>query len=266
MQMEFKSVIFLALLSPGIAAAAVFQGIYGSVNVGMIQSYEKLQHDIDISFPAGPTTLENLTVTHNPQVYLNHISALGGLSLGYAFMMNPGFSLGAEFRGTIQHLDMQQGTNVNINKIHTQSAFVSRVKMDSSYALLAKLGWVLTPAAQIYGLVGPQWSIFSFNGSGNLFAPPGPGTLHANFNAQNSMHKWGYLLGLGFECGITENGSLGLEYNFAHYGLLNVPQLLEGDLFVALPPHTPGTNIHAQNSVKMLMNSIMLRYSYYFNC
>ena len=180
-------------------------------------------------------------------------------------MLDPCLSLGVEARGAIQHLDMQHGTNINIDMLNLQSAFQSRVKIDSSYSLLAKLGWVLTPAAQIYALVGPQWGIFSFNGTGNLFAPPSTGEAFANFDAQNAMHKWGYLLGLGFEYGITDNGSVGLEYNFAHYGSLDVPQLLEADLMTP-PTPSPGANIHAQNSVKMLTNSIMLRYSYYFNC
>ena len=56
MKKVFKNLMILALLSPGIATAAVFQGIYGSVAVGMTQSYEKLQHDIDLFLPNSPGT------------------------------------------------------------------------------------------------------------------------------------------------------------------------------------------------------------------
>lgn len=263
MKMEIKSVILSALLFPAIASATVFHGIYGSVNLGMTQSYEKLQHDIDLVFPSGSPVLLDISVYNNPPLHVSHISPQGGLSLGYAWMMNRCLSLGVEARAAIQHLDMNHVETIDITIINIDSSFQSRVKMDSSYALLAKLGWVLTPRSQIYGLAGPDWGIFSFSGNGKGRALPGRGTVsNANFNEQQSIHKWGYLLGLGFELGVTENGSAALEYNFAHYGSLNVPQLQED----ALTSAPVGSNIHAQNSVKILTNSVMLRYSYYFHC
>jgi hypothetical protein len=66
---------------------------------------------------------------------------------------------------------------------------------------------------------------------------------------------------LGFEHAITCESSVGLEYNYAGYGSIGIPDTIIGTV-VGAPI---ATNFRSHNSVKVNTSSTMLKYSYYFS-
>lgn len=259
---SLKNLAFLALVSPALVHAQIFDGFYGSLAVGIIQGQEKLNHDIEASVPIPRGPLFNLDITTANGAKLSDTSVLGSVSVGYAFLMNACFTLGLEGRGTFQRLKIDHQQDMSISIINANADFDAALTLDSEYAILAKLGWITLKNTQLYGLVGPQWGIFRFDSSfvGDINPLGIPATnIPASIGANRHQSKCGYLLGLGMEQRVTCNSSIGLEYNYANYGTLSTP----AEVAVTVSNAFGTVNAVYHNSARMQTNAFLLKYNYY---
>lgn len=257
-----KSIAVFALIIPTIAQAQFFEGLYGSIQLGVIQSQEKLNHDLITNAPTAAGPILNLSINTAQGAKLTDTSILGGLSVGYAFLVNPCFSLGLEGRATFHDLEMDHHQNMNVSLINANADFHAQFKHDQAYAMLAKAGWLMCPPTQLYGLIGPQWGVFRFNSSFvgdidplNTQLP----NIHSSVSGNRSQTKCGYLLGLGMEHMLTCHSAFGIEYLYSHYGTLSAP----ADVGVTFTNQLGTVNAAYHTAAKMMSNAFMLKYSYY---
>lgn len=265
MKTGIKRLSVLALLSPIIAMAQGFEGLFGGVQLGVVQSQEQINHSLHPSLPITSTgPLLNADITTGNPAKITDIVGIGGLSLGYSGLMTPCLLIGLDVRAYLQDIKMDHRLRVSSSTLGALTDVNTNVHLRQQYSFLGKIGWLMTPETQIYGLFGGQLGKFRYHANANAQLTPIGGTVP--FNAQvsqsKSILKWGYLLGLGLEHFVTCNGSIALEYNLANYRSLGIPHRLDAPLVSGVP--STGADFYVDNTVRVLTNATMFKYNYYF--
>lgn len=251
MKTSIRSLCSLFILFPTIAMADYFEGFFLSVEGGITQAQARIKHTVDFSVLNNNFTATNVQINTGNPTKQSDVGLLGGLSLGYSWLLHEWILLGIEGRGYLSNTAIHHDQQIIVDFNRERSDFHVKIKMQQQYALLAKLGWLMCPQTQIYGLLGPQWGHIQFNSDG-AFRSVQNSIPNENITLEKSIYKRGILLGLGIEHAVSCNSSVALEYNFAHYGDIHAP-------------HTAlGRNIDERNQAKMITSTTLLKYTYYF--
>lgn len=272
MTVKLKYVTLLAILIPSIAMAAFFEGSFVGINAGIAQTKEQISHTMEgvIPLPNGagaPPTILDIVFTDGNPSKITDMGFIGGLNLGYSYPLTPCVLVGIDARAYLLDFKMTHRFTGVVPLIGGLAEFATKVGMTQQYTALAKIGWLLYPQTQVYGLVGPQFGVFHIHVIGDVQVafPNGGGGITATHDESKTTTKWGYLLGLGMEHMITEHSSIGLEYNFANYLSLSFPKVTHSNIITA-GGFAAGADITANNSIKMLTSATFVKYNYYFDC
>jgi len=98
-----------------------------------------------------------------------------------------------------------------------RSADSASVRANWAFSLLARLGYLVTPTTQVYGIGGVSW--LNMDAAINC---TGPGVCGSNgitpFSQTNSATKAGYTIGGGIETILSGNWRGKMEYRYSDYG------------------------------------------------
>ena len=221
MKKLLSTLAYVALLSPlsAVNAQQAFTGWDVGFTAGVIDAQSKFNHvnntgaDIDI--------FDNINFNGR----LGQTSGLVGISLGYAGCFNPCWNWGIEGRANWTGLKTSFDANfVDTDEdpaVVTSAVFNAHLqtKLNAQYAIIGQLGYLLSPSSQLYVFVGPQWGHFKSNGSANVTLVDAAGAVSSiGVSGSSSKYKTGVLAGVGLEQMIGDCYSIGLEYNYGHYG------------------------------------------------
>lgn len=266
-----------ALFTPVAATAGTqaFTGFSGGIDAGVTNSEAKIN------------LLSGYAITGNALVGENHTSALGtptklfdqsgtiGLHVGYSRCFNPCILWGVELRANIQDLHNQFSDNASSQTLGATPTNFSldrnlSVKLDQQYAAIAKLSYLFKCDSQFYVFLGPQWGHFKskVNLEINRSDIDGGDVLVSvgSLYGTKSDTRAGWFWGIGLEQLINRCYSIGLEYNHADYGHVNVDGLLNSEIIHTVnvgPTATPGYITSLQN-VHMSTNTMIVRFNYYY--
>lgn len=270
MNAKSKYVALLAMLSPSIAMAQFFEGPFVGFNAGISQSQEQITHTVNANLPLNnaTNTIINAAIGNGNPAKITDFSFIGGLNLGYTHPLTPCVLVSIDARAYLLDFKMSHRLTALAPLLTAVADLETKVKMSQQYTALAKIGWLLYPQTQIYGLAGPQFGVFRIHAKGkaSVVPPSGGPTITAFHDESKKTTKWGYLIGLGIEHLITEHSSIGLEYNLANYLSLSFPKITHSSFTYTGTGIPPGADIQTHNSIKMLTNSTFLKYNYYFEC
>lgn len=234
-------------------AQHAFTGLNVGINIGLINTQSTI-HDHSI-FRIGSRAAEQ---PRTNTAKLGHFTGIGGLSLAYANCLSPCLNWGIEGRANYTPFK-SSFTNTDIGVAPFYTVVNGSIKLKQQYSLLAKLGYLISPQTQLYGVVGPQWGSFKANtyATDSIIDPP----LSELFIDKRSHIKTGVLFGLGLEHLINQCMSIGVEYNYSHYG-----NVVKNGVFdhQYIAPTFPNTHFSRNFQAKVSSNSFLLKFNYYF--
>lgn len=237
----------LALLSPltVVHAQQPFTGWNGGVHLGFIDGEVKFSdYNKSVSFGAGSSAPQGII----------------GLSLGYANCFSPCWSWAIE--GRVNWVGyMSSWLHADFNAENNRRGHVSaEVTMDKQYALLGKLGYLMTRQLQLYALVGPQRAEFGLNPSTKDILGD---TTQFVASGNHSQLKTGLFGGLGLEfiwSGNHKSISAGLEYNHCAYGTISGSGRAH---YIGNAIGNRDTYFAKNVNAKIQTNAILMKFNYY---
>lgn len=250
--------IFLGLLLSNSACAYYksYNGFYGGVNLGLIQSKVYDDYDTRLNWPQA----FDINILSNSK--LTDISGTVGLNLGYSALFKNNFAWGLEGRANFQSLK-----TLNEESIHEVNSMLAierhtSAELKQDFAFLGKLGLVYNCKFLVYGLVGADWGKVNI-AIDTMYEQNIGGMIVGDLQNESSQYEAGLLLGIGMEYFVSPCTTIGLEYDYVNYGTVNFENPMTGDLLVNGVPQV-GSFITDNNRIKMQTKKIMLRFNYYF--
>lgn len=258
-----------AFLTPAAVTAAspAFTGLYGGVNVGMIQAETRLdqwsQYEINLAQPV-PLAIAIPWALGSP-AKISDISPTGGLNVGFARSFNACLNWGVEIRANF--MGLHNAFDESLVGLAGGNSFLTRhtsVKLTQQYAAIAKIAYAFKCDAQAYVFLGPQWGNFqlkSYMNSGTEL--PVVGSISGSLKAEHKNYKAGWYVGVGYEELLNKCTSIGLEYNYSDYGTLNFNRVQSENGFIG-SVLVPNIEQIKYLKVSMRTNTMLLKMNYYF--
>ena len=135
--------------------------------------------------------------------------ALGGLQLGYNFMLSDNMVAGIQLDGVMTGINNTTAFNVGVGPFGVNAEY--NLAPRSMITLAGRLGFLPTPDTMVYGLLG--YTHANYRGALNVSVTPVPGTI---VDESYTFNRNGVAVGLGIETRIGSNTTLGLEYRYNH--------------------------------------------------
>jgi opacity protein-like surface antigen len=249
--------LFLTLfVFPYIAFAnpTPFSGWYTSLGGGLVNYNLNLQQNLG-AIPEGSPPL--ITTTINTNNYSNNI--YGSFALGYDFHIKPQFVLGTELKSDLASSSISKPLSLMLNIFNLlEVATDSNIEYTNKYnfSLLLKPGYLPNNTTMLYAVIGGGMSRLKYSSSISGQAVPGNLVNSTNVSATNNSPT--LTLGFGVDKYLTNNFSLGLEYNYLQY--FNVPKLNQ---FQAFP--SDGVDLFDNlQKVTLYRNTLELKLTYHF--
>lgn len=148
---------------------------------------------------------------------LNKTSVRGAIFAGYNFLVAPSVVAGLEAEGGYAFGGKKSvygipGTFVGAYPVGQPDSASGNLTWDGS--LRARLGYLVTPDALVYGTAGVAFT----NAKYNVSCIDGPGWCDADANENQSQVRVGWTIGAGFEYKLATNLAARLEYRYSDFG------------------------------------------------
>lgn len=212
---------FAAFMMAGTAYAAnsPFQGFYAEVAAGGINSEFNLTQNSFIKTNDGNPP--NVTLPGNTENYDN--GGIGSIGVGYMLQVNPLIVLGAEATADVENAKITSYNSANESASGFGLNNSTTNELKNSFAVLFKPGFLLNQGnTLVYGLIGPRWGNFETSSSTSVQVN-NTSNATGNTGTSHSGYEIGLALGAGIQQYISNNFSIGLEYQYTDYGNISTP-------------------------------------------
>jgi|ERR1700677_314082 len=266
--MMFKKILILTFPTLAVAGVAYantpFQGFYADLGVGGINTNFNLSQVVSIA-PYDNSFTANAPYDPNNSDY----GVTGSLGLGYTFLLTPSVTLGAEINADVEDATTTNNDSVNFNIPGTDGGGINASntitnKLKNSFAFLIKPGFLMDQGnTMVYGIIGPRWGNFETSTSSLFQINNGDGNGNAGGSAANSHSGYdvGLVLGAGIQKYISNNLSVGVEYQYTNYGHISTPSS-SGVIYSS--GVGGGTLSNTINSIKAQTNVLAVHLMYHF--
>jgi len=200
-----------------------FGGAYVGIAGGLSTTSPKLSSDskIDVWTDSTKTTkLVEISGHHDHENYVKH-SFNGSIFAGYGKTLKGSFYVGAEILANYFNTTIQDSYTYSITPINQGANYnpQGKFKVDNKWSLggALRLGYLLTPRAMIYALIGFDYSKFKVKDTmSNHYVDS---NIDKNFTITNQFSKClpGFDPGLGVEMAVSDHLSVRLQYIFTFY-------------------------------------------------
>lgn len=246
-------------------AATPFQGFYANLGVGGINTNFNVSQTLSL-VPLNYPPVGTQPFNQNNSDY----DVIGSLGVGYTFLINPSFVLGAELNADIENAKTSNSnsTVVNIPESGGAGANLNNTttnELKNNFAFLIKPGFVMDQGnTMVYGIIGPRWGNFetSTSSSFQLQGVDENGAIAGNASNSHSGYEPGLVLGAGIQKYIANNLSIGVEYQYTNYGHISTASSSGG---IYLPSGEKVATINNTiNSIKVQTNVLSVNLMYHF--
>ena len=229
-----------------------FDGFYLGAHGGMTYGNTHIFYITDYS---QTNTNERLRLN---DTYADKAVGVGGLNLGYGWVVAHHYYLGLELFGTLGTLS-NSVSYLEIPTIASQSRAYVTAEFQGRYGITFKPGYLVTPETLLYLQVGMVWSQVRANAeiaNFNLSGAPASGFRSSALATRTLM---GLRVGFGVDRALNRNWHMWLSYLYSNYGNMGNFGRNRVNTFVAVAI----LNINVMQ-IRMQTNTLLGGVTYYF--